>query len=78
MHFSLGGKSQGVWWLGFLVFIPAPQVQVPGRELDVASRHHSLLPLRDHHCEVILLVLKKLVLHLTSFTIAVITFKTVT
>ena len=43
MHFPLGTKIQGklasslypllVWWLGFLVFIQATQVQVLGREL---------------------------------------------
>ena len=31
--FFTGGKSQGVWWLGFLVFIQATQVQFLGREL---------------------------------------------
>ena len=30
--FFTGGKSQGVWWLGFLVFIQATQVQFLGRE----------------------------------------------
>ena len=30
--FSTGGKSQGFWWLGFLVFIQATQVQFLGRE----------------------------------------------
>ena len=31
--FFTGGKSQRVWWLRFLVFIQAPQVQLLGREL---------------------------------------------
>ena len=31
--FFTGGKNQGVWWLGFLVFIQATQVQFLGREL---------------------------------------------
>ena len=31
--FFTGGKSQGVWWLGFLVFIQATQVQFLDREL---------------------------------------------
>ena len=31
--FFTGGNSQRVWWLGFLVFIQAPQVQFPGREV---------------------------------------------
>ena len=31
--FFTGGKSQGVWWLGVLVFIQATQVQFLGREL---------------------------------------------
>ena len=30
--FFIGGKGQGVWWLGFLVFIQATQVQFLGRE----------------------------------------------
>ena len=54
MHFSLGAKIKGklasslqpllVCWLGFLVFIQATQVQFLGRELDLTSRYHSLLP----------------------------------
>ena len=31
--FFTGGKSQGVWWLGVLVFIQATQVQFLGREV---------------------------------------------
>ena len=39
--FFIGGKCQGVWWLGFLVFIQATQVQFLGREL----RSHFTTPL---------------------------------
>lgn len=36
-----------VWWLGFLLFIHVTHVQFLGRELDLTSRHHSLLPHQD-------------------------------
>ena len=39
--FFTGGKSHGIWWLGFLVFIPATQVEFLGREL----RSHFTPPL---------------------------------
>ena len=57
MYFSLGAEIQGnvassfqpllVWWLGFLLFIHVTHVQFLGRELDLTSRHHSLLPHQD-------------------------------